>query len=558
MAYLGFVVEGGTLSIDPSKTEAIRELASPTNVPSLRSVLGVFNYFRRFIKHYGYLIAPLSDLLRKDHKFQWTADCEAKFQKLKSIISSAPIVRLVDDQNLQFEMITDASGVALGGVLKQGDHVIAYESRKLSPTEQRYPTHERELLAILHCFKKWRHYLEGATTVVRTDHASLRYFNSTFDLSRRMTRWSEYLARFTFEIQYLPGRENNLADALSRPANVAVISATDQWDEAVLDFVTEHRFDAAVPQPVIEKVRAEAQNFRYDSDIEILYRILKNGREVPWTPPVMRADLIARAHLRLGHQARQGITDYLRQITSWSTLKVDVARAVSTCQGCQFRPAGGVTRRHAPMHPLPTSHIFSRWHVDFIGRLPVTANNNKWLLEAVDSTTRWPVVTATKDATAATVANFLYEKILMQYGAPEEILSDRGSSFMANVLQTYLKLCHTKQTFTSAYHPRTNSTAERYNQTLGTILTKLTRGAVRKWDQFLTEAVFATRVRVHRVTGYTPFELLYGVKPRVPGLTTKPNIFLPEEHNMWHNVRAQELESNPDRNSSQHQIRTTA
>ena len=167
---------------------------------------------------------------------------------------------------------------------------------------------------------------------------------------------------------------------------------------------------------------------------------------------------------------------------------------------------------------------------------------NQWILVAVDSTTRWPVMEATKDATAKTVAEFVYRRIVLDYGTPEEILTDRGTSFIAQMMQKYLQIIGVRQTLTSAYHLRTHSIVERYNQTLGAILTKVCHGAVRKWDKFLPEALFATRVRVHRVTKATSFELLYGVKPRLPLSIHRPSVILGPDEDMRYRVRAEELE----------------
>ncbi|MEL7520270.1 MAG: RNase H-like domain-containing protein, partial [Cyanobacteria bacterium J06553_1] len=543
MAYLGFMVEDGHLSIDDGKMKAMSGLNPPGNVPELRSILGLFNYFRRFIKGYGDLIAPLSELLKKDKKFEWAANQEVNFEQLKQRICSAPVVQLVNPADENFTMITDASSVALGGVLMQADGVIAYESRKFTPTEMRYATHERELLAIVHCFKAWRHYLEGAKTMVKTDHASLKYLPTTFQLTPRMARMYEYLTRFDYSISYIKGTTNVVADVLSRPAGIAVLGdATEGWDEAVLDYLRNREWVGSPSPSMKAKVKEELHNFRYDEELEILQKTLENGQVRAWVPSVVRGDLIVESHRRIGHGAPDAVVNLLSQNFWWPTLRRDVLYAVRTCKSCQLSPGGGVGQKKAELHPLPQSRIFGRWHLDFIGRLPKTKAGNQWILVAVDSTTRWPVVEATKDATAKTVAEFVYRRIVLDYGTPEEILTDRGTSFIAQMMQKYLQIIGVRQTLTSAYHPRTNSIAERYNQTLGAILTKVCHGAVRRWDEFLPEALFATRVRVHRVTKATPFELLYGVKPRLPLSIHRPNVFLGPDEDMRYRVRAEELE----------------
>ncbi|MEO1519070.1 MAG: DDE-type integrase/transposase/recombinase [Bacteroidota bacterium] len=186
--------------------------------------------------------------------------------------------------------------------------------------------------------------------------------------------------------------------------------------------------------------------------------------------------------------------------------------------------------------------LFARWHLDFVGQLPTTTEGNKWILVAVESLSRWVVARATPDATAATVAKFLYNDIVTSYGCPTEIISDRGSAFVSRTLQEFVKLLPVHARFSTPYHPRTNGVVERMNGELGKILSKTIQGAVRHWDKFLSQAVFACRTRVNRNTGKSPFLLLYGVDPKLPGIDIPPFVFNYEETDARTNVRAGELE----------------
>jgi hypothetical protein len=165
---------------------------------------------------------------------------------------------------------------------------------------------------------------------------------------------------------------------------------------------------------------------------------------------------------------------------------------------------------------------FYRWNLDFIGPLKPSESGNRWIITAIDSCTRWPVAKAVKNATVLEVAEFLYYDIVVQYGCPAEILTDRGSNFLANVTEKYLEILKTKHKKTSSYHPRTNGKVENFNGSLTRIIAKCCGAAIHKWDMFLQEAIFHCRTRLHQVTGYTPFKLLYGVDPRYPGDTTPP------------------------------------
>lgn len=127
-----------------------------------------------------------------------------------------------------------------------------------------------------------------------------------------------------------------------------------------------------------------------------------------------------------------------------------------------------------------------------------------------------------KEATAEEVARFIYEEIVCNFGCPEEILTDRGSNFTARTLESYLRRIHIKHLMTSAYHPRTNGMVERVNGILGQILTKLCKGVTHHWDRYLDEAVFSLRTRQHTTTRYSPFYLLFGIQPIIPGDDTTP------------------------------------
>eukprot|EP00158_Paraphelidium_tribonemae_P008300 Partr_v1_DN28545_c0_g1_i2_m73298 putative Gypsy retrotransposon integrase 1 len=128
----------------------------------------------------------------------------------------------------------------------------------------------------------------------------------------------------------------------------------------------------------------------------------------------------------------------------------------------------------------------------------------------MDHATRWPIARALKNATHDEIAKFIYEEIVKNFGVPSEIVTDRGRNFLARPLESYIDLLRVKHRMTSAYHARTNGKVETYNGTLGKMLAKAVQGARHKWDEFLDESLFNSRIRKHKVTGYSPFYLVYG------------------------------------------------
>jgi hypothetical protein len=208
--YLGHVISGEGIAVDPSKVEAIMEWPAPTNVTEVRSFMGLAGYYRRFEK------------------------CAEAFQRLKELLTTTPILK-VPDMDADFLVFTDASKEGLGGVLMQDGRVIAYISRKLRRHEENYATHDLELLAIVYALKVWRHYLVGRKFELKTDHCGLQHIFTQSDLNARQRRWSELLSEYDFEITYIKGTVNRVADALSRrPRIFSVLPLQTNLREKIL------------------------------------------------------------------------------------------------------------------------------------------------------------------------------------------------------------------------------------------------------------------------------------------------------------------------------------
>jgi hypothetical protein len=159
----------------------------------------------------------MTELLKKEVKYEWSQKCEDAFHTLRQHLTTAPVLAQLDNTK-PFEVYCDASGTGLGCVLMQDNRVIAYASRALRPHEQNYPTHDLELAAIVHALKIWRHYLMGAHCNIYTDHKSLKYIFTQADLNMRQRRWLELIKDYDLEVHYHPGKANVVADALSRKA----------------------------------------------------------------------------------------------------------------------------------------------------------------------------------------------------------------------------------------------------------------------------------------------------------------------------------------------------
>jgi hypothetical protein len=213
--FLGHTISQDGVSVDPKKVQEVMDWKPPTTLRQIRSFLGLAGYYRRFILDLSRIAKPMTELLKKGVKYEWSQKCEDAFHALRQHLTTAPVLAQPDNTK-SFEVYCDASGTGLGCVLMQDNRVIAYASRALRPHEQNYPTHDLELAAVVHALKIWRHYLMGAHCNIYTDHKSLNYIFTQADLNMRQRRWLELIKDYDLEVHYHPGKANVVADALSR------------------------------------------------------------------------------------------------------------------------------------------------------------------------------------------------------------------------------------------------------------------------------------------------------------------------------------------------------
>ena len=167
-------MSAGGIAVDPAKVKDVEEWQAPTTQTQVRAFLGLAGYYRKFVEGFSSIARPMTQLLKKDKKFEWTDKCEASFQELKRRLISAPIL-IMPDITKPFDVYCDASKIGLGCVLMQEGKVISYLSRQLKQHEQNYPTHDLELVAVVLALKTWRHYLMGNRFEIYSDHKSLKY-----------------------------------------------------------------------------------------------------------------------------------------------------------------------------------------------------------------------------------------------------------------------------------------------------------------------------------------------------------------------------------------------
>ena len=217
--YLGHLVSPSGIRPDPAKISAIQNLRPPTNVKSVRSFLGMCGFYRRFVPDFAKIAKPLTELTKKNRHFHWDDACQSSFETLRTALTVAPILAY-PNVDKPYKLYTDASQNAIGAALVQetelGERVIQYLSHQLNETQRRWPTIEREAYAIVYSVQKFRPYLLGCKFTVMTDHKPLKHLFTSEMRNARIQRWAIILDEYGCDIQYISGRQNVVADALSR------------------------------------------------------------------------------------------------------------------------------------------------------------------------------------------------------------------------------------------------------------------------------------------------------------------------------------------------------
>ncbi|GBG64491.1 hypothetical protein CBR_g45187 [Chara braunii] len=217
--YLGHVLDGDGIKPEDSKIAAIRDWPTPRTLTELRSFLGLANYYRKFVRDFSTIVAPLRRLLKKEAIWQWDKDCTSALKRLKRALIEYPVLK-VADPSLPFVVTTDASQYGIGAVLQQDDghgyRPVEFMSARMPSEKVATSTYERELYALRQALDHWKHYLLGRHFKVYSDHETLRWLKTQAKMTPKLTRWAAEIDQYDFELKPVKGKYNVVADALSR------------------------------------------------------------------------------------------------------------------------------------------------------------------------------------------------------------------------------------------------------------------------------------------------------------------------------------------------------
>jgi len=457
--YLGHVISGRRVSTAGDKIEAMLKWPVPQSVTDVRAFLGITGYYRRFVKGYGCIAKPLTQLLQKK-LFQWSSEAQMAFEALKKAMVSTPVLALPDFKE-SFVVETDASDIGIGAVLMQKDRPIAFLSKALGDSHKHKSIYEKEFLALIMAVEKWRQYLQRQEFIIRTDHQSLAYLteqNLHSELQRKaMTR----LMGLQFKVVYRKGKENSAADALSRVGHMmaiqAVSSVQPQWiHEVTNSYATDKEAQSLLARLTL--VSPDAHGFALENGI-----IRYHGKIWVGHNSAIQTRIIAAMHASPvgGHSGQKATFHRVNNMFAWKGLKRDVVTFVQQCGICQqakhphTHPAG-------LLQPLPVPEgVWRDISLDFVEGLPKVEGYSV-ILVVVDRFTKYAHFIPLKHPyTALSVARVLYDQVIKLHGMPQSMVSDRDKVFTSTVWTELFKMEGVQLKYSTAYHPQTDGQTER-------------------------------------------------------------------------------------------------
>ncbi|KAF1333990.1 reverse transcriptase, partial [Globisporangium splendens] len=551
---LGCYVGKAGVRADPEKIKAIADWPIPKNVKDLRKWLGLANYLHKYSHNYAARVRPLTHLLKKDVEWDWTNDVMNAFIDVKESLVRAPVLAL-PDHTKAFSVVCDASDFAIGCALMQKDddgheRVVSYQSRLLKAAEKNYPVHDKELLAIKYALLKFRVHLLGATPfVVYTDHASLRTAINSPHLSQRMARWLAFFSEFNFRVEYKPGKENVLADALSRRPDYES-SVDDSSDALCLERTPDlmhlsisrvqtklkdniqslyakddecrlliAHFDGSSKESLPAKLESKLARFSYHDGL-LWHRLSNFDYPRVYVPhdQDLKLSILHEFHdaPASGHLGREKTFLQVSNVFWWPHQYKWVANYVRSCEQCQrVKPAG---KNKAPLHPLPIPQdCWKSVSMDFVFGFPEDKARNTGVVVFVDRLSKMVhVAPVRKHVTAQETACLFLEHVFRYHGLPESIVSDRDPRFTAAFWRELFRLLGTDLALSTADHPETDGQTERVNRVVEDILRSIAVDHPRDWSRWLPYAEFAINSSEHASTAVTPFYFNSLRHPRVP------------------------------------------
>lgn len=524
--FLGHRVTAEGLKPTSQRIEFFKNLSKPLTISGLRKLMGVFNFYSRFVKNAAQFMAPFYELLkiksRKNDKtkINWTNDLDNAFAAVKAAFSNFVLLHFPQD-DVHLLLTTDASNVAIGGVLEQvtatGERQpLAFYSRKLTDNESRWSTYDKELLALYASVEHFRHLVEGRELQLITDHKPLIYMfqqKKPIKLQRR-SRYIEYISQYTTQIKHVSGLSNIVADALSRP-EVNMISNNAA---KLMPVTVKNIAEAQENSEEIQKLRISGYRDHVLRDVkfndQLLFCSFWQGINRPVVPNNLRFSVFRKLH-DISHPGKLTTFRLISRQYFWPRMKNNIREWVQACHGCQ---RAKITKHTvSPTGEFKDCGRFTHVHMDIV-ILP-DSDGYRYLCTFIDRKTRWIEAEPLKQITAEQIAKVFYNTWISRYGVPEKVTSDRGPQFRSELFRELCALLGIDAIQTTAYNPKANGIIERWHRVLKAGL--MSRGG--DWLQELTTVLMGLRAVPKGKSFVSAAEMTFGQAIRLPGEFYSPS-----------------------------------
>ena len=529
--FLGRLLSADGVSPLPNTLEAILNAPVPHDKTTLRSFMGLVNFYRNFIPDAAQISSSLYDLLKEHAVFVWSDKHEAEFQSLKqSLANHVPLAFYDSDVDTKTFLTTDASGYGISAVLSQvckdtnEEKPVYFLSRKLSDNEKSYSVSE-EFLAVLWATERLHQYLYGRPFTVRTDHQDLRQLLlKGFEGGSarcRVIRWATKLMQYNFAVQYIPGKENRVADALSRvPLNS---------HDSHIELFSVSLDNSSTSAPVtLEEIRSET---RADDELQTLIATVQNGwpsriNQIPQTlrkfwnvrgeislidevllkqdkyiiPATLQDRLVNFAHD--GHMGISKCKARLRQYYWWANLNESVESSIRACPCCREPYRDSPVQ--VPNYPSKPWHQIA---IDIKGPIFDAAHRPCYILVLVDCFTKFVITQSCTSTISYKIMEFL-DKVFAIFGHCTILTTDNGPQFLSHHFSEFLRLRGIIHKRSSLFNPQSNGVVERVNRNLQKLLDVNSILNVSKLQEILNTYTMNYNATQHSTTGKAPCDLM--------------------------------------------------
>lgn len=508
--YVGYILSSKGIAADPEKVEVMREYPKPKNVKAMRRFLGMAGYYRRLIRDFSGIAAPLTDMLKQSNgKFFWDEEREKAFRRLKEALTLAPVVATPDFSQefvLQCDASDEAAGAALGQIQEGKEVVIAYYSHKWGKHEKNWGPTEKEAGSVLFSIKHFRSYLWGRPFTVVTDAMALTHIRTIqTDGSSRLSRWAMELNSYQLTIKHRAGRLQVVPDAISRA--VEALELGEEWDDFQREMMRK-----------IERHPEEFAHYRVEGSKLLRYEKCEDDigcydfRWKQYVPEAGRGELISRWHEKLAHQGPKKCAEFLRRAYFWPEMKRTVKEQLRSCQVCKAAKSRSMLT-HVPLGKSRNADFpFQKIALDHWGPVPRSRRGNSYLLVVVDIFSKFVLLNPTPNAKAIHVVKFLEEEVFLKFNVPQTVITDNHRPLIGNRMQELLARYDVEHWTIGFYHSQANP-AERYVRTVSEAIRSLVierHGDQRQWDTEVAQIQWALNTTKNDTTRKSPFLINFG------------------------------------------------